>query len=276
MLTLSGRVQSHGASDGAKPLRVVLVSSSSGSRGGGEFYLSGLASGLTSLGHSVTSVLSDHVRMDELASLLKNQGAVLRLPYRNTYDRRMRNLGALWARGDIKRVGRELAALRPDVIHINKQNLEDGLDLLVSATETGYPTVVTVHVTRTMRQLGAVLGRARDWVSVRVLRGLSCPLIATARSGIADLIGLGIGEDRLNLVRNGVMRVRRVTARRREAPGAVAPITWFWGVWPGPSRKKTRCSCCRSSRSCLRMSALSGSGMAHCWNRCVAAPPNWA
>ena len=52
-----------------KPLRVALVSSSSGSRGGGELYLVGLAQGLAALGHDVQSVLSDHARMDELAGL---------------------------------------------------------------------------------------------------------------------------------------------------------------------------------------------------------------
>ena len=187
-----------------KSLRVALVSSSSGSRGGGEFYLCGLANGLAALGHEVHSVLAEHERMDELASLLAPFSTVHRIRYRNTYDRRLRCAGAVLARAEISRIGRELAALRPDVVHINKQNVEDGLDLLVAAQKVGLPTVATIHVTRTMRQLGSVGGVIRDWVSRRVLRRIQCPLIAIAQSGMADLAALGIAPSRLNLVWNGV------------------------------------------------------------------------
>ncbi len=148
-----------------KRLRVALVSSSSGSRGGGELYLTSLARGLTGLGHEVQSVLSSHPRMDELAALLAQQGPVHRIDYRNTYDRRTRSLGAMLARRDIRRLTRELAGLRADVIHLNKQNLEDGLDLLLAAKNAELPVVATVHVTRTMSRLHSVGGTVRDWLS---------------------------------------------------------------------------------------------------------------
>lgn len=209
-------------SNGRKPLHVVLVSSSSGSRGGGEFYFCGLASGLTALGHRVTSVLSSHSRMDELDSLLKSYGPVHRLSFQNTYDRRLRNFGTLLSAGN-KQITQELAALRPDVIHVNKQNLEDGLDLLVSATKTGIPTVATVHVTRTMRQLGAVAGQARDWISFRILRRLRCPLIAIAGSGVVDLSRIGIKQNRLHVVLNGVSGAQ---------PGDREAVRNSWGCRP--------------------------------------------
>jgi glycosyltransferase involved in cell wall biosynthesis len=142
--------------------------------------------------------------MDELAAALSPFGAVHRIQYLNTYDRRLRSIGAVLAQMDISRLGRELAAIRPEVVHINKQNLEDGLDLLVAACRAGLPTVATIHVTRTMRQLGSLGGVVRDWVSSRVLRRVQCPLIAIAKSGIADLEALGIAPHRLNLVWNGV------------------------------------------------------------------------
>src|SRR5262249_24957092 len=106
----------------SKRLRVALVSSSSGSRGGGELYLSSLAKGLSGLGHEVQSVLSNHPRMDELAALLALQGRVRRIEYRNTYDRRARCVGAILARRDILRLTQELASLPVDIIHLNKQN----------------------------------------------------------------------------------------------------------------------------------------------------------
>jgi len=202
--TLPNRTQPTPADAKGRRLRVALVSSSSGSRGGGELYLSSLAAGLKALGHDVQSVLSNHPRMDELAALLAQHGPVHRIDYRNTYDRRTRSLGAVLARRDIQRLGRELAGLRTDVIHLNKQNLEDGLDLLVAARDSRVPVVATVHVTRTMSGLRSVGGAVRDWLSARVLRNVPCPLIAIAKSGVADLAALGIDASRLHLVWNGV------------------------------------------------------------------------
>ncbi len=202
--TLPNRIPPEAADVTGRPLRVALVSSSSGSRGGGELYLSSLAAGLTALGHEVQSVLSNHSRMDELAALLAHQGSVHRIDYRNTYDRRSRSVGAMLARRDIQRLTRELAGLRADVIHLNKQNLEDGLDLLTATKHAGLPAVATVHVTRTMSRLRSVGGTVRDWLSARVLRSVSCPLIAIAQSGVDDLTALGIERSRLHLVWNGV------------------------------------------------------------------------
>src|SRR5580658_5795214 len=99
-----------------KPLRVALVSSSSGSRGGGELYLVGLAQGLAALGHDVQSVLSDHARMDDLAQLLEPHGSVHRIRYQNTYDRRLRNLTTILWRGEVRRLSEQLSRLDADVI----------------------------------------------------------------------------------------------------------------------------------------------------------------
>ncbi|HET6324542.1 MAG TPA: glycosyltransferase family 4 protein [Planctomycetaceae bacterium] len=202
--TLPDCIQPETGDTQSRRLRVALVSSSSGSRGGGELYLSSLAGGLTALGHEVQSVLSNHPRMDELAALLAQQGSVHRIDYRNTYDRRTRSVGAMLARRDIQRLTRELAGLRADVIHLNKQNLEDGLDLLTATKHAGLPAVATVHVTRTMSRLRSVGGTVRDWLSARVLQSVPCPLIAIAQSGVDDLTALGIDPSRLHLVWNGV------------------------------------------------------------------------
>jgi glycosyltransferase involved in cell wall biosynthesis len=192
------------AVESAQALRVALVSSSSGSRGGGELYLVGLAQGLKALGHDVQSVLSDHTRMDDLARLLEPHGPIHRIRYQNTYDHRFRNLGSPFSRGEIRRLAAQLSKLDADVIHVNKQNIEDGLDLLEAAHAARGQLVATVHVTRSMRQLRAQAGWARDWVSRRTLRRVPCPIIAIAKSGVEDLSRLGISRDRLHLVHNGV------------------------------------------------------------------------
>lgn len=185
-------------------MKIALISSSSGSRGGGELYLCGLARGLTDLGHEVRSVLSQHGRMDELAEMLRPFGPIHRVPYCNTYDRKLRSVGAVWAGQEIRQLQHELSRLPVDVLHLNKQNLEDGLDLLAAMERTHIPSVATIHVTRTMRQLGSLGGRVRDWVTVRALRSSNLPLIPTAHRSLDDLKQLGVPARRLHLVWNGV------------------------------------------------------------------------
>ena len=51
--------------------------------------------------------------------------------------------------------------LSPDIIHINKQNLEDGLDLLLAARRSNLPRVATIHITHGMASLRAIGGRTR-------------------------------------------------------------------------------------------------------------------
>lgn len=186
------------------PLRVLLASSSSGSRGGGELYLCGLAQGLAQLGHEVHAVVSQHSRMDELAAQLSAYGPVHRVRYQNTYDRRLRGWGAALARGEIHRLRDELSAINPDIIHLNKQNLEDGLDLLAAAEATRLPTAATIHVTRSMHSLRALAGGLRDWLARRILQNTTCPLIAISESGVTDLVHYGIHPARVHLVFNGV------------------------------------------------------------------------
>ena len=255
-----------------RPLRVLLVSSSSGSRGGGELYLNGLAGGLVSLGHAVQFALSDHPRMDEFASLVKVHGSVARFSYRNTYDRRLRCIGATLARRDIKRIARDLADFRPDVIHVNKQNLEDGLDLLLAVNEIGYPVVSTIHVTRTMKSLRSLGGSIRDWVSGRVLRSIACPLIAIAHSGIADLEALKIDPGRLRLVWNGVSGDPRAPAKPHAGHGVVVRMMLSSAAWPDSNLRKIHYSCPSCWRNCREMSAWCGSEGGRCWRRCGKGP----
>src|SRR5687767_1172892 len=118
------------AHDCSRRMKILLVSSSSGSRGGGELYLLCLARALLQRGHSVVLWASSHPRMDELANSFTAFGQVTRSSYRNTYDRRSRSLGSYLSYLTPARVAREWRALNVDFIHLNKQNLEDGLDLL--------------------------------------------------------------------------------------------------------------------------------------------------
>jgi glycosyltransferase involved in cell wall biosynthesis len=205
--TTAPRTAPTGCAGTANRRRVLLVSSSSGSQGGGELYLEGLADGLTALGHAVESLLAAHPRMDALAAKLSRFGGVHRVDFPNTYDRRTRAVGSVLARRTISRIAARFADLRPDVLHLNKQNLEDGLDLLLAADRTGLPVVCTVHVTRGMTGLGSMFGWVRDRVARRALRGAACEYIAVAeaaRRPLAEAINDPASSPRTFTVWNGI------------------------------------------------------------------------
>src|SRR3954470_10900560 len=104
-------------------MSVLLVSSGSGSRGGGEIFLNYLGGALADRGHSVTTWMPAHARMDELASQCARFSRVVRAEFRNTYEHRTRSLATVFNARASNHVARQWAALKPDIIHVNKQNL---------------------------------------------------------------------------------------------------------------------------------------------------------
>ena len=67
-------------------MKILLVSSGSGSRGGGEIFLNYLGSALAARGHAVVTWMPAHARMNELASQCAKFSEVVRAEFRNTYD----------------------------------------------------------------------------------------------------------------------------------------------------------------------------------------------
>src|SRR5580698_9507487 len=130
------------------PLKILLVSSSSGSRGGGELYLLYLGRALAQKGHKVTLWASSHARMDELSNSFSCFGDVVRSTYLNTYDHPGRSLSTRFNFSSTSAVASEWRSRQPDIVHINKQNLEDGLDLLRAAKQSGLPSLCTVQLTQ--------------------------------------------------------------------------------------------------------------------------------
>lgn len=198
-------------------MRVALVSSGSGSRGGGEIYLTFLAEGLSALGHEVQALVPDHGRMDELAGRLAHVAKVQRFPFRATYDRRLRPLGAWLDRGQQQALTARFARLAPDILHVNQQVAEDGLDLVRAAAASGVPWLSTIHVGRSAQALGARLGGLRDRVTTNVLcgaRGDHIAVCAAAREQLAERLGSG---PRLHVVHNGVPKPTDLAAARAEA-----------------------------------------------------------
>jgi glycosyltransferase involved in cell wall biosynthesis len=201
--------------DTADRMRILLASSSSGSRGGGEGFLLYLGEALAAAGHTVALWAARHSRMDELADRFGGIGAVLRGEYRNTYDRWHRGLLPDGA-GDAKLVADSWLAWKPDVIHLNKQNLEDGNDLLAALSSLPVPHLCTVHITQSAKFLGARFAFWRDLSARRALRSYRGQLTTTAPARTADLKAL-IGASRTVLtVLNGVPTLLDLPSNRDE------------------------------------------------------------
>lgn len=184
-------------------MRILFVSASSGSRGGGEIFLVYLGAALRARGHTVGLWISDHPRMDELAGAFAPHGDVLRGPYPWFYDSWHRCLlGELTGPAEHARWREQWTAWKPDLLHVNKQCLEDGLDLLVAGA--GIPRLATIHITQTARSLGARLGGLRDRRARRALQGCGCPLVAVSAARGADLRALLGPAAKIEVVDNGV------------------------------------------------------------------------
>jgi glycosyltransferase involved in cell wall biosynthesis len=185
-------------------MKILLVSSGSGSRGGGEIFLKYLASALSARGHSVITWMPTHSRMNELASQCATFSQVVRVDLRNTYDYRSRSLATMFNLRTSNSIARDWAELRPDVIHINKQNLEDGLDLLRAARISGRPSVSTIHLTQTARYLrarGALLRDFVAWWELQKFKGTFVAVQDIRRNELSSFLG---SEARTRTIFNGV------------------------------------------------------------------------
>jgi glycosyltransferase involved in cell wall biosynthesis len=185
-------------------MKILLASSSSGSRGGGELYLLYLGRALAERGHEPMLWASTHPRMDELADGFARFGAVHRGAYTNTYDRPLRSLASYADRASARCVADSWRTTGAEFIHLNKQNLEDGLDLLAAARLTDAPSLCTIHLTQSARYLRAVFAPLRDAVARRALArypGLLVTVLEQRRHDLADFVG---PAPRLRMIPNGV------------------------------------------------------------------------
>jgi glycosyltransferase involved in cell wall biosynthesis len=160
--------------------------------------------------------------MDELANGFAMFGQVERCNYPNTYDRRLRSIGAFLDITASNRALRSWMRIGPDVIHLNKQNLEDGLDLLRALKAIRAPSLSTIHLTQSARYLKAVLAGPRDMVSRKALRSYSSLLVTVLENRRSDLASFLGDSPRIRVVPNGVplfdfsRRESLRSAKRRE------------------------------------------------------------
>jgi len=185
-------------------MKILLVSSGSGSRGGGEIFLDYLGKGLADRRHEVTTWMPAHPRMDELAGKVSRFGKVIRADYRNIYDYRTRTLATALNWRTSNKIARQWQKLKPDIIHLNKQNLEDGLDLLRAASRCGIPSVCTIHLTQTAHYLRARLPWLRDWIARRALSRYNGTIVTVQETRRKELEEFLEGKNRTETIFNGV------------------------------------------------------------------------
>jgi hypothetical protein len=123
-------------------VKVLLVSSSSGSRGGGELYLLYLGRALAERGirqfsghRSIRGWMNSPMVSQHLA---ESSGASTRIPMIGASVPSAPFLDTTAASRALK----SWETIGADVIHLNKQNLEDGLDLLRALKATRHPKFV--------------------------------------------------------------------------------------------------------------------------------------
>jgi glycosyltransferase involved in cell wall biosynthesis len=185
-------------------MKVLLASSSSGSHGGGEIFLLYLGEGLATAGCQPILWASDNPRLGDLARGFAAIGKVVRARYTNTYDRKWRSMDVLFSSLRAHRIAQEWRALGADLVHVNKQNLEDGLDLLRAANRSGLPTLATIHLTQSAQFLGARAAWLRDAISRRELRRFRGDLIGIQEPRAEDLRRVTGRSFGIHAIPNGV------------------------------------------------------------------------
>jgi len=149
--------------------RIVLISSNSSARGGGERYLVYLTQGMRCLGHEVHALLSDVRYMDGWLEALGAEGAVVsRRHLLGLRDRPLRFLQSIVDHKQISSIANLCREIAPDAIVVNQQYDEDGLDYLAGALAAQVaPVGGIMHLPMTrnkhQRPLGSLRGKLLSW-----------------------------------------------------------------------------------------------------------------
>jgi glycosyltransferase involved in cell wall biosynthesis len=163
-----------------------------------------LGRALATRGHEVTLWASAGSQMDEICASFAPIGRVVRAEYTNTYRRALRSIGSYLDSRSARRAAESWKQLGPDLVHLNKQNLEDGLDLVRAAGLCGIRGICSIHITQSARYLGANNAWLRDWVARRALRAYRGPLVAVIEERRRDLVDFLGNGNRVRAIPNGV------------------------------------------------------------------------
>lgn len=142
---------------------VLLISSNSSERGGGERYLVYLTQGLRLLNYEVYVLLSTVSYMDNWATLLATEKAhVHRINLTGLRSRPLRFMQSILDKNQQLKLAQLCKEISPDAILINQQYDEDGLDYIAGALMANVaPVGGTMHMPMTANKHQRPLGKLR-------------------------------------------------------------------------------------------------------------------
>lgn len=127
--------------------KILLISSNSSGRGGGELYLKYLSEGFLKNGDEVHILYSTSSFLDEIISLIDPKVNILRTRLKNLNSRKLRFISAIFDLPQIFKIYKVCTNLKPDKIIVNQQYDEDGLDyLLGSYLYSRHKTIGVIHM----------------------------------------------------------------------------------------------------------------------------------
>lgn len=143
--------------------RILLISSNSSGRGGGERYLVYLTQGLRSFDYEVHVLLSTVSYMDDWAKFLaKEQAHIHRLPLIGLRSRPLRFVQSILDKNQQIELAKVCKQISPDAILVNQQYDEDGLDYVAGALMSQVaPVGGTMHMPMTANKNQRPLGELR-------------------------------------------------------------------------------------------------------------------
>jgi glycosyltransferase involved in cell wall biosynthesis len=152
--------------------KILLISSNSSSRGGGERYLVFLARGLIRLNYEVYALLSDVEYMNIWAKDLSDEGVIVhRRKLKGLTHRPLRFLQAMYDKRQIKLVSDFCNEIMPEAILVNQQYDEDGIDFLMGAIRSNVASVGgVIHMPMTQGKNSRKFGRIRGFFLSRWYR----------------------------------------------------------------------------------------------------------
>jgi glycosyltransferase involved in cell wall biosynthesis len=168
--------------------RLLLISSNSSGRGGGERYLVFLTKGLHEMGCEVHALLSDVDYMNGWAKSLIEEGAVVhRHPFKSLSQRPLRFLQSTLDSTQIEVVSAFCRRIAPDAILVNQQYDEDGLDYLMGALKAEVaPVAGVMHMPMTGTKDNRPFGRLRGSILGRWYKKYAYRLILVSEGAKAE------------------------------------------------------------------------------------------
>ncbi len=213
-------------------LSILLISSNSSGRGGGERYLVFLTMGLRELGCQVHVLLSDQDYMSVWAHEIGRVGGVVhRRPLKSLAERPLRFIQSINDHKQIESITSFCRDICPSAILVNQQYDEDGIDYLLGALKADVATVGGImHMPMTKSKKKKIIGTLRGRMLSNWYRMNPYRLILVSKGSQSEFLAYYDIDYQTYVVNNSVPLVtgQLLSGERRLFPKDV-PVIGFIG-----------------------------------------------